>query len=492
MSETIMKLNGKSQFNVMRKSDEFEGRIWRSRSELELQTQEIAFWVEACLDADKLQQYHTQLKALKAMFEQATVELRSMLGRLKNLRQLSDVYVECQKLDKRLVWFRKLWLYYKTKFDQRRHELLKDSLLAADEMVWSCYAEALNNAGKKLGTIPLCYFEPLYTPYAIPRIDPPCDFRNIDSPVLRETIKKMPIPVIALPMVCARSPHWLVYIAHEVGHHIQYDLGLVDVFKNTVMQEVRTQGADEDESKQWGRWAQEIFADLYSLCCIGPAAPSSISELVFSTEDEMLRMQTRYPPALARVTLLQAATNELKTTPAPIPIDMQTFMDEQKTKLSEHGKRIKWATDIAEPLLETSIDGMANIKSLSCYRKADFKPGGTVYRFQKSIKDGDEIAGEESIRSARLIVAAAYRVWHELGRDDSLTDTEKEDRHQKLKEVLYASVIRNRPLGTRAAKEECAKAPDGKDLVHEVFNVPDEELFGPNVDQAKIQKDVDE
>ena len=70
----------------------------------------------------------------------------------------------------------------------------------------------------------LPYIEPEYSPMAIPRDDPPPDLAPEADSVLAAFLGKLPVPLISLPPLCVTDPWWLILVAHEVGHHLQFDL----------------------------------------------------------------------------------------------------------------------------------------------------------------------------------------------------------------------------------------------------------------------------
>src|SRR5262249_47297549 len=137
-----------------------------------------------------------------------------------------SIYSNCRSVDRRLLWIRRLWAYFQSKFDQRYDDRLRGLLRAADDVVWSCYAQPFRTLGiNNVPSLPLPFVASVYSPFAIPRDEPPQDLRSdVDAGFLSQMLREMPIPVVGIPPNSVDEPWWLAYLAHEVGHHVQFDL----------------------------------------------------------------------------------------------------------------------------------------------------------------------------------------------------------------------------------------------------------------------------
>src|SRR5262249_15000662 len=154
-----------------------------------------------------------------------------------------------------------------------------DILKAADEVVWSCYHEVLFRAQQRRksfthGPAPLPFVAPEYSPAAIEsdRPLPPGLTVSVEppgwDPAIHDLLKTLPMGLLRLPPWCVRSPWWLVYIAHEVGHHVQSRLELEEPIRNAIGAAVSRHEAAI--VPQWQGWAKEIFADFFSVLMVGP------------------------------------------------------------------------------------------------------------------------------------------------------------------------------------------------------------------------------
>ena len=200
----------------------------------------------------------------------------------------------------------RLWRYLADRFDQRRDPALAPTLRAADDVIWACTAEVrtLAGPGAPVMPLPLAYLEPAYSPTAIPRATPPLDLEASDRALAR-ILAYLPVPLIGLPTSVVAEPWWLVLLAHEVGHHVQYDLepdGALIERAGDVL--AAAAGPAGDEAERWRGWSREVFADAFAVATAGAAAIAATVELEWDAPAAMADERGAYPPALIRLALM--------------------------------------------------------------------------------------------------------------------------------------------------------------------------------------------
>ena len=127
---------------------------------------EFADWLKGRRDADARKQYKTQLNALEALIDGALRALQPDLDACNPALEMGTFYDTCRRLDRCIVLLRRIWQFFKDKFDQRNDPRLSPVLQAADEVVWSCYRPLFESSkflggAIKMGPVPLPYIEPL-------------------------------------------------------------------------------------------------------------------------------------------------------------------------------------------------------------------------------------------------------------------------------------------------------------------------------------------
>ena len=166
---------------------------------------------------------------------------------------------------------------------------------------------------------PLPYLEPRFTPRAIPRDEPPPELKSeVDNEFRQAILAMLPAAMISLPPACVTAPWWLAQVAHETGHHLQHELGLLAPFQQALQSAAAAHlpaGAAEDLAAKWLLWNQEIFADLHSILCLGPAAPCSLSEAEL-TSDSIVDGYGPYPATVVRLELMRQGLRHLKLSDA--------------------------------------------------------------------------------------------------------------------------------------------------------------------------------
>ncbi|HWO23985.1 MAG TPA: hypothetical protein VNO30_34820 [Kofleriaceae bacterium] len=185
-----------------------------------------------------------------------------------------------------------------TRFDQRRDPALELTLEAADELIWSCVQQTWGLTANPL-PLPLAYIDPAFSPSATPRTKPPSALPARDR-LLAEMLRALPVPMIGLPTGTVDEPWWLVLIAHEVGHHVQYDAQAAE-------QVVTLTGAALKEATgdaTWESWRHEVFADLFAVLALGPVAIDATAELEWDVPENMAAGKSLYPPVIVRLALM--------------------------------------------------------------------------------------------------------------------------------------------------------------------------------------------
>jgi hypothetical protein len=431
-------------------------RVNQTRRHLESLRRETLDWIEIRQRGDKLLQYDTQLTTLKTQLEFLLGKISSELGSVSLAGGSIGAYAALRRIDKRLLWVRRLWSYFQSRFDQRLDSSLAPLLHAADEIVWSCFAQPFRNAdgGKAPPAVPLPFLTPSYSPYAIPRDEPPQDLRSdVDAEFLGEMLKQLPIPVTGIPDTAVAEPWSLAYLAHEIGHHVQFDFAggsLLQTFGDAlkVVGGVRWQG-----------WSKELFADFYSLLMLGPWALWALAELVWSDPTTMLDdSNPRYPCPLVRLLLMKVA-NKLKIdgTAALRGLQKSAVLDGPPAILRGRDLKPVARADldqvkaVAGAIVSTAYLGRT-LTSLCSFSPAEFtKPNGTVPLWGDALRGNGVMVRQGSLESARLVLAGGVAAWATVREieDDQARDTAR----VALRRELLDSIVANREDITRAAEE---------------------------------------
>ncbi|MGH2535941.1 MAG: hypothetical protein ACRDHL_00935, partial [Candidatus Promineifilaceae bacterium] len=296
-------------------------RVEQSFSAVERLRNEFSAWLGRRAQADAKGQYQTQLAALETLVCQALADIETDAGRLlEQALALGEHYAACRLLENRALWVRRvLWGYFGDKFDQRDGLAeVRQTLETADDVVWSCYEEARRQAAAldsrfaARRPIPLAYIEPYFSPTARPRDQPPAALleRRVGQEFLLQYLPQLPIPLVSLPPQCLAEPWWLIYLAHEAGHHIQHDLELVLPFSQQLMA-LAAGGPSPADAGLWASWGQEIFADLFAVHMVGAAAVWALAELELQPNGGMALRKESYPSPAARLSLSARAADAL-------------------------------------------------------------------------------------------------------------------------------------------------------------------------------------
>lgn len=435
------------------------GRLERTSLELTELRESLKSWIETQRQRDPRQQFASQIDALDHLLLTAVADLELHLETevAPQVHQPS-IFALCSRLDRRALWLRQVWDFFRDKLEQRdseRHEAIARLLSAADEVVWSCYHAVMNRAVASHGPPPLPFVDARYSPSAIPRQLVPHDLKGIDAEFLRDYLNKLPIPVLRIPEFCVRSPWWLVFVAHEVGHHIQYELAEAraligkfrDLIKSVVSQSDKLTDAD---AVKWGQWSEEIFADAFSIVTIGPHAVWAMVEFELDEYAKMTRRRKDYPPPIIRLALLAETWKQWSGQPDPDYGNLLRGLDPKAmTRGTEAEADFEVVTAVAKACLSKLPIVNKSLDELSPCKPGDFLAGGNVESWSARLLDPHQpVPSAKLLQSASIAAAATVSAWKSISGDDA--------RRSSLRESFAARALQSislcQPPGKRSSK----------------------------------------
>ena len=285
--------------------------VWESEAEWLRLKRELDAWRARRVRADALGQHRSQLDAAYTLIDRVLAELRvamaSMTGTGASLAGQARVH------DRRIAWLRRLWDFFRERFDQRDDPALGAVLRGADEVVWSCHREpfaALVSAaaGVESGPPPLPYLEPSLSPEVFPNgLVPGVLRRDIDAPFLRRALDQLPFAVVRVPASCVTAPWWLIHLGHEVGHVL--DGGLLGYAQRAAL--VQSLGLEARAADDWTQWSGETFADLYAALMHGQWALWALATAEAQDDAAMIARRDSYPPPVVRLLVMAHACEKL-------------------------------------------------------------------------------------------------------------------------------------------------------------------------------------
>lgn len=425
-------------------------RARRARSEVALQhlNSEICSWLGTRRKADKRRQHATQLAAIEALLAKFLLRLRKDVDALVGQDPTYAFYAAAAKVDLRIAWLERTWSFLRTRLDQRDNPRLSALLKAADEVVWSCYSPVFDHARSQALPIapsmppPLPFVEPRYSPEAFPaELVPPELKGEIEIEILREYLNRMPISVVRVPSACLPAPWWLILLGHEIGHHVQYDLlpdrGLVSSFREVIEAAVLRQTGSEPDARRWGNWSLEIFADLFSVLCMGPYAVRAMMEMELTTSANMHEPRDRYPSPATRLRLLARTADTMLDEPLGTEI-LRTVPD------------LDASDPTVDAVITTALDQLpalgAKLTDLTDPDLGDFL--GEVDSWSNSFRHSQERVAPADRSSARILVSAAFDAWNALAETTAQSDLPKA--RADLMDRTLRAIEQGAPEGERA------------------------------------------
>jgi hypothetical protein len=442
-------------------------RVERTARELDLLEPAIAAWAEQreALDRDAQGRYvgrhKTQLETVRSLTAGVIQEIRAELAQVDLTAGAGELYRACRDVDLSVVWLHRLWAFIKEKFDQRDDRApgarVPLVLRAADEVIWSCYhpifvrAKFLG-AGVEHGPPPLPFVEPQYSPVAIPGGQPLPSYLEVPPGLdfLGDEFRTLPLPVVRLPPWCVDAPWWLIYIAHEVGHHVQHDLKLVGHMREQMTAAAQEQGLEKRHVERWGRWGQEIFADLFSVMMAGPWALWALAEAVWASDEEMARVLSRaYPPSVVRLALMAETAARLGIA------DPAALRGLDLKRIAAARPRAEMHMTVVEGAVERALGELPHklrtLPQLCNVDKRTYAPTGAIARGARVLRGQGNYSQSDlqQLDAARTLVSGSLSAWSALAAQQD--GAARRDGVEALAERTRELLSQTGPAGTRSA-----------------------------------------
>lgn len=394
-----------------------------SRDEAVALRREVEAWRSGWDSVDAMGVHLTQLDLLYAVSLGLIDEIAGRIGAIDIAAGTGEVYEECRRQDVRLLHARRLWRWYADKLDQRAgppEDLVVQTLRAADEVLWSCWKTAFTLLGEAIPPAPIPYVAPLYSATATPRTDPPPELRPGQDDLLRKHIEQLPVAAIGLPPVCCRRPWWIVLVAHEASHHVQFEAArsrLEELAQERVV--AAAFGADDDAglAEAWRPWCRELFADACSVLLVGPAAVWAASELETRTMAGLRKSPSgSYPPPLVRLAVLRAvagAAGIMMEQPAPA----EAIENDDRI-----GRLLACVPEVAAALTALGPAQGRTLRSLGTATARAYGDGGSVVSWRSELLGADEPIPQRELDAARFCVAAGVDAWERFGGQPGLAE----------------------------------------------------------------------
>jgi hypothetical protein len=398
-------------------------RIEESTGEALALRHEVIAWRSGWDTVDAVGGHLTHLDLLCTVVLGLVEEIARHARAIDPAAETGSVYEECRREDVRLLHARRLWRWYADKLDQRAGApdgSTTQTLLAADEVVWSCWKTAFTGLGAPVPPAPIPYLATQYSATATPRADPPPELRPGLDDLLRKHIEELPIAAIGLPPVCCRRPWWIVLGAHEASHHVQFECaGLEQLTQERVVAAAYAAADDTVLAEEWLPWCRELFADACSVLLVGPAAIWAVAELETRARAGLRRSPSgSYPPPLVRLAVLSAVADQ-----AGMPAGTRVAADLSGPDADDRLRQLLLVVPgIAAALLGLESESGRALRSLAGPTARAYAAFGSVAGWRSELLGPDQPIPRQKLDAARFCVAAGVGAWERFGGQEGLTE----------------------------------------------------------------------
>jgi len=384
--------------------------------------------------------------------------LRGLLARLTSraadLPGDDRAFAVCRTLDGDIVVVERLVKLLVERFGQRRNAALSPTLRAADEVIWSCVQQARPLAAGPL-PVPLAYLEPAFSASATPRVKPPAGL-SVRDRQLAEVLRVFPVPLLGLPTSVVSEPWWLAVVAHEVGHHVQYDLDA------TAVQRTGSELVQATGDPAWEDWRYEVFADAFAVAALGPVALHATAVLEWDTAVAMAAPRELYPPVIVRLAVMAAVARALGFPSVPFGADSwiaasAAIAADRRARIVE---LLAPVDAVAQRLLAMPL-GSGSLATLADRASAAPSDGALRRRL-----DGENVAITRGRSVPRMAVASAFEAYQTLEGVAS-----SEEREQRRRDLCARTIRLIADTGARDAKRAAHAVASSAAIIDRMFEL---------------------
>ena len=263
-------------------------------------------------------------------------------------------------------------------------------------------------------------------------------------------------------------------VAHEVGHHVQFDLdpkleaATADAVANAVANAATIASA-------WRKWSEEAFADTWSVLMVGGAAVWTVAQLLAADPATLVAPidpKSDYPPPLVRLALLGEIGRELDLDwESPAASDVLALLGTEAyagldpEALDEHRAHLEHVPSIASALLDVPT-GKTTVRLRSGFSDRLLGADGTATRWTNALFDDPPVIDKKNrVWSARTLTAASADAARRVNRLDPKA---REHWFEKLRDRILTMLPTFGEEGTLSTAEEPDTAFPTADLATEL------------------------
>ena len=397
-----------------------DARRNQALAEVDSLTRELDAWYaewktfDTHLDGSPRGQYTSQLDAVYSEVHATATIIRGELVNLSVSGDIGTTYGKCALIERQIIWLWRVWYFFRDKFEQRKDPRFSSVLRAADEVVWSCYRPFFQLPSLKMlrQPAPLPYLEPDFSPSALRRDQKQVLTRkDRDFALVREAFQELPVPILKIPITASNNPWALVLIGHETGHIVEPLLedGFNETFRNTIRGAIDSAQGSEEDQEAWGGWAEEIFADLYSVLTMGPWAVWAMAQFETAETPIMTERRFVYPSPAVRLALLTAFAQRYA-----LRLDNPVAVNAAEPEFQRDLGYVQGVAGAitAMPQIQALAGALPFLKSAYDRKKPD-GTAGEVEQWSNHLLGKGNSPASNALRSARMIAAGSAQAWYE-------------------------------------------------------------------------------
>lgn len=387
--------------------------------------------------------------AHKEQIKRIVGQLETVLATTQIETKLAEATIATIETQRRTIEIIHLiWDFFRDKLMQRDTERYVSHLTAADDLAWSCYmpfatarVAVIENTPleidfSELKESPLVFYTTDRSPFAQPRA---LSFyapglTSEDTTLFASALQRLPVPLVGIswPQTLRVAP--LVFIAHEVGHVIAHDLGVMSEVTKRLHNTKLDTRADT-----WLAWADEVVADIFGVLLLGPCYVDQLQRALVGNVSDVRGEAIikgspgRYPTRALRVALCEQALERLQ-------LPVETLWGELYGEPdNDSGNFVKDVPAVVGEILDHKFAALGTpLSEVLAWTRDNERDAGTIA--------DDLLAGDEPIKpfGSRILVSAAAKAY---------SHNPEEFARRNLDQIMLNLIEASRTKGVRSTPQ---------------------------------------
>lgn len=401
---------------------------------------ELDFWADAAT-REPFDKHASQITRINNCLSALSGAIKEEIDALPG----DDSIFKCKdKVEKKILQALALLGFFREKFMLRSTQHFVNHLISADDFSWECFEpfrnaripdEDFNGQGKNVP--PLVYYSHRRSPAVLPRDRSYGGMvTGLSDATCLKLAAQLPVSIISMPWYQSSSLPGSVILAHEIGHVVEFDLGLSTAL-DTAFEDCPI---PESRKAIWRSCRVEAFADAFGAAVCGSAYCLALCALLRRDKEsvvtETIRDRGRRPSYPTRTLRMLLAVASLTSDTG-----------------SKNGTELmaKWRSEYGREHAHEEYEQDVPLLAEAFVRTVFPQIGGSIAEIG-GMKEAEEKAAMKTAKNLKLRIAPTSSHVRTLvnAAQHAFVNNPADYNNTNAESILLEKIVSNRAAGTRS------------------------------------------